>query len=197
MLEDRKEGRVRKPRLQKTSSQSAWLASSHQLAVLDREVWCTCCFSARRRADHSGLAAWLRAPCPLRSAASEKLLESDTKPVFLGSLLVAPVVGRQPLHATHLLWRFAGLWFCEVCGAVACLEAQNLAQPCPGAPRSRFAQQLAQKLRTGKCFPKTPGVLLRDLQALDSGVVLSASNADAADAADRGIDLASSSPSLT
>ena len=54
------------------------------------------------------------------------------------------VVGRRPLHDTHALWNYKGVYWCELCGAYAALAPRALALACVPGIAPNAARDLAR-----------------------------------------------------
>ena len=134
------------------SSDALFLGSSHAPAVFRDVVWCCTCLTSRPTSIKSALGQWLRSPCPGPTAWCKATKLSKVKPARLpeGSEVH---VGRALIPVSHALWRFRGLVWCGVCGAVGSRKAQGLAEECPKQPRSEYAKRTLVSLRKGDLPP--------------------------------------------
>ena len=108
-------------------------ASSHDLQFSAGWVKCRRCGKRRGRLQ---TCSWLKKypACPGEGPVQ--------RPAQVVDQVV--VVCRKPLHASHKLWAFRGIFWCVDCGGWAHLRAQRLLHPCKGKPTASGARGLTR-----------------------------------------------------
>ena len=131
---------------------AAALSSQHKTAHIGSMIWCHVCQQARAASQTQVLAEWLDTPCRGYTDFAARSFVAAIQPRSLPHNC-AVHIGRAEVHATHKLWRFRAVFWCDACGASAVVKPQHLREPCPQVPRSNFAAASRKAFRAGK-FPK-------------------------------------------
>ena len=137
--------------LPEPSNVGAAILSQHKLCRVGADWHCNLCIQSMN--ERSPLfREWLASPCDPDSSLVRTLQAGNSRPTRL-SASSAIVIGRQPVHGSHELHVYRGLYFCRLCGYHAHAAARRLAAAClgrtaPGAAR-RARTLLSGKLPSG------------------------------------------------